>query len=125
MSVAADDAAAVRRRYPVQTGEPAARLLDDDLQGRQVPERDVGLGRDVDRALRDQHVRPEVAEAAGPPDRLAQRQEPVQPARLGPAADPRVGERRVRELADLRYPAPAGAGERLAGPGAAALGGPP
>src|SRR4051794_22047133 len=72
---------AVRAR---QGPEPAARLFDDRLQGREVPQRHLGLARDVHRALRDQHVRPEVAERSRPPHFPRQGEQHVQPILLLP-----------------------------------------
>jgi hypothetical protein len=65
--VAAHAAAAVGPGPPVEVGEAPARLLDDDLQRGEVPQRHLGLERRVDCPLGDEHVRPEVAEGPGAP----------------------------------------------------------
>ena len=56
MPVRAQDAAAVRPGLTAEIGEDTARLLDDHLQGGEIPEVHLRLGGDVDRALRDQDV---------------------------------------------------------------------
>src|SRR5207247_2492319 len=46
-------------------GDPASRRLDDDLQGREVPCRKLGLEHGIGRSPGHQHVAPEVAERPG------------------------------------------------------------
>jgi hypothetical protein len=65
--VARHRAAAARPRPPAQIGEPSARLGHHDGDRREVVQRDLGLRGDVDSALGDEHVGPEVAVRAGPP----------------------------------------------------------
>ena len=77
-------APAVGGAVPGEIGEPAAGLLDDHEQRREIPERHDGLGRDVGRALGHEDVAPEVAEAAGAPHLLRQRLELVLEAELAP-----------------------------------------
>ena len=50
---------------PSRRGEPAAGLGDDGRERGHVPQRQVGFGGEVDRALGDQQVGPEVAVARG------------------------------------------------------------
>ena len=86
VAVGADDAAAVGgRALPDRSVKRPPASSHDDLERGQVPQRDFRLGGDVDRALGDQHVRPEVPVRAGPPDRPGQREEPVEPARGPPS----------------------------------------
>src|SRR6266581_4523710 len=73
-------AAAVWGRLSREIGERATRLLDDHLQRRQVPQRDFGLGADVDSALSDKNMGPEVAVGAGAPDGTAELKKPREPA---------------------------------------------
>ena len=78
-----------------EVGEPAAGLPHDDVERGEVPDRHLGLAGDVDRALGQQHVAPEVAVGAGPPDRAGEVEEAVEAAPLLPAGQARVGQARV------------------------------
>src|SRR5882724_3152769 len=102
-AVCADDASPVGGWHAGQVSEPPAGLLDDDLERGEVPQRYLGLSGDIDGPLGDEHVRPEIAERAGSPRRLRHGHEAVQQARLRPAANARVGERRVRQAAYPGY----------------------
>src|SRR5689334_10865661 len=84
--------AAVRARAAVEAGEGAAGLGDDDRGGGHVPQGQLGLGAEGDRALGDHHVGPEVAVRARAPDLTGEVEEAVEAAPLLPAA-----ERGVRE----------------------------
>src|ERR1051325_102153 len=59
-----DGAAAGGARFAREVREAAAGLVDDDLHRGDVPLRDLRLDGDLDCPLGDEHVRPEVAEAA-------------------------------------------------------------
>src|SRR6266540_1290789 len=103
-SVAGDGAAAVGTRHAGEVAEAAARLLDDHLDRRHVPQRDLRLGGHVDSALGDHHVRPEVAEAAPAPAAPLQFEEALRQAVLRPRGDAGVAELRVLEVRHLRDP---------------------
>ena len=90
-------AAAAGRVVPGQVGEAPARLLHDQLRRREIPEVRRGLDRHVHAALGEQHVLPEVAEAARRPHAAGEREE-----RLAEVAQARVGEDGVLEPRDLR-----------------------
>ena len=63
-------------RTPAEVGERPARLLDDHLQRGEIPQRDGRIAGDLGRPLGNEHVLPEVAEAArapAPPAELEQR----------------------------------------------------
>ena len=71
-----------RRRQVVaahEVGHPTARFLDDEPWSGDVPEREVTLEHDLRGTLGDEHVAPEVAEAAVAPD-------PIDEARRSPAS---------------------------------------
>ena len=108
-----------------QGGEHAARLAHDHVDGRHVVHLQLGLGGQVDGALGDEHVGPEVAVGPGPPDPPHQRDEVVHLAALLPAVQGRVGQRRVLEAAYVGDVALRGLEQRAAGPRAVAGRGPP
>ena len=99
---------------PREIGERPAGLFDDDEQGREIPERDGRLGRDVRRALGHEDVAPEVAEAAGAPHPLGERVELRLEPELGPPLEVAVAELRVFESADLGHADRRTIGERAA-----------
>ena len=116
------------RGCPGQVGEPAACLLENHLQRRDVPMRDLWLGGQVDRAFGDQQVAPEVAVRPGPPGPCGQVQEAVEAAAFLPAGDRGVREGRVLQRGDpgnceaAVFVLPP---EGDPGPSAGAAGGPP
>jgi hypothetical protein len=85
--VRADRAAAVRARHSGKVGEGPARLCHDDLESGQIPEVDICFSRDVYRALRDEHMGPEIAISPGTPDFLGQAEELAQPTVLLPRTE--------------------------------------
>ena len=88
-------APAARAGRAGEVGEPAAGLPDDHVERGEVPQRDLGLAGDVDRALGQQAVAPEVAVGAGAPDRPGEVEEAVEQAALLPAGEAGVGQARV------------------------------
>src|SRR5688572_27090020 len=77
-AVAADRSVVLVRGDTLSIGEGPARLLDDHLHGGEVVGLDAdGVDGDVDRALGDEAVLPEVAEPARPTRRAEQRDERV------------------------------------------------
>ena len=124
-AVAGQRVAAERPGGAVERGERATRLPDDDVERGHVVELELRLGGEVDGALRDEHVGPEVAVGPGAPAAPRQRHERVEPVVLVPAGERRVGQRRVVEPGHVGDVALRGPQQRLAGPGAAVLGGPP
>ena len=70
--------------------------------GGHVPDRDLRLDRDLDRPFGDEHVRPEVAEAARACAAARQREKAHRAAVLVEVADAVVGEMRVFERGDAR-----------------------
>ena len=86
----------------IDRGRTAAGLAHDDVESSHVVQRQLRLDGDVDRALRDEHVRPEVAERARTPHGPQQVAE-LQPAlSADPAVEGRVRQERVRQRAHLR-----------------------
>jgi hypothetical protein len=85
-AVGGQGVAAERAVLAGQRGEPATGLDDDRHQGGHVVDGQLRLGGDVDGALGQQHVGPEVAVAPGPPDLAGELQEGVQAAALLPPA---------------------------------------
>ena len=136
-------AAVPRARFARDRGEAAAGLLDDRHERRQVVGLHVELARDVDEALGEQRVRPQVAVGAVAPDLLRQGEQPVEVAGVAPLREALEAERGVGESLDAGHAQPAsaryasgcrirrvrGVGTELAGrcgrPGAEAAGGPP
>src|SRR4029453_11878816 len=92
---------------------------------REVPDRHLGLRGDVDRALGEQAIAPEVAVRPGPPDRSGQVEEAVQPTAFLPARQAGVGQARVLEAGDLGDVAAGGRLEGWGGPTAGAPRPPP
>ncbi|MPM49152.1 hypothetical protein SDC9_95880 [bioreactor metagenome] len=123
--VGGDGAAAHGAVVSVEVGEPAAGLGDDEAAGRHVVQLEVGLGGDVDRPLRDEHVGPEVAEPADPPDVAGQPDEVVAEAEVEPAGQRGEGQRGVVQLRDGGDVAGLGVTAQHPGPGALSAGGPP
>ncbi len=123
--VGRDRAAPGRPVGAVEIGEPPARLGDDDRRRGQVVQRHLRLGRDVDCALGHQHVGPEVAVGAGPPDVPGQAEEALLATEVVPARQARVGQRRVVEAGHPGDGHPAGRRQALARPGAGTDAGPP
>jgi hypothetical protein len=74
-AVTCEGVAAVGTGHTSQIGEATAGLFDQELQGREVPQRHLGLARDVDDAFGHHRVRPEVPEPTGAPHGLGQRAE--------------------------------------------------
>ena len=67
-AVRRDRSAAVDARGAREVGEPPAGLLDDHLNGGEIPFAHAeGVDRPVDGAFGDEHVRPEVPETANVP----------------------------------------------------------
>ena len=87
-------AAAVRPGLPVEVGERAAGLAHQDVERREIPQRHLGLGGDVDGALGHQAVGPEVAVAAHPPHGVGEIDEPLPQAQLPQPVE--AGERQAR-----------------------------
>ncbi len=83
--VGGERVAAERAVGAVEGGEPAAGLGDDHVERRHVVELQLRLGRDVDRALGDEHVRPEVAVGPGAPAASRRREEVVAAGRAPPS----------------------------------------
>ena len=81
---------------PSRLGERAAGLAHQDVERRQVPQRHLGFGGDVDRALGEQAVRAEVAVGAYPPHRVGEFDEAVAQPQRRPARQAR--ERQARRL---------------------------
>jgi hypothetical protein len=125
MPVGRDRAARLGAPDAVEVGEPSAGLLDDDGEGRQVVQREVGFGRRVDRALGDEHVGPEVAVRAAAPARREQVDHLIEPPDVAPRRQAGVRERRVGQRGDVGDAAAACRGEAAAGPGARAARRPP
>src|SRR5439155_17939113 len=73
------------------------RLLDDDLEGGQVPQGDFRIEADLAAAFRDQDMGPEVTEGPRPPTPFGQIQEAVAAADAGPTREARVGDLGVVE----------------------------
>ncbi len=75
--VRAHEAVAVHVGTAVDRAPPRARLLDDRHERGDVPQAHDRVDRDVDCAFRDEHVLPEVADAAEPPAAVGELQELV------------------------------------------------
>src|SRR5690606_17717480 len=58
---------------------------------------------DLDRAFRDEHVRPEVAEGARARDGAAERDEPVEGSGVVPSLEAVVAEGRLAEIVDRAH----------------------
>src|SRR5690242_3701729 len=84
-----------RRARAGQVAELTPGLLDDDLRRRQVPQRRDGIDGDLQCALGQQHVGPEVAEAARAPARLNELDQPFAPPARGPVLKAAEGQLRV------------------------------
>src|SRR6202161_2433425 len=91
----------------VETGEVTAGLLDDDRDGREIPQRRLGVGGDLSGALGHQHVLPGIADAARPPAPAAGVDHLLEAADRVPPLDPAPHELRVAQLIDLRDVNPA------------------
>ena len=93
-------------RLTVAIGERAPGLLDDHTDRGHVVDRDAdGVDRDVDGALGDEHVLPEVAEPAGAPAALLQLDEPAGQAEPVPAVVERDAHLGVGEVGDVGHTA--------------------
>src|SRR5947209_14372176 len=75
-SVRRERVIAVGPRDPTEVREPPAGLLDDDPRRGEIPELGDRLARDIDGALREERVGPEVAKPARAPAALRQVHEP-------------------------------------------------
>src|SRR5690349_23928378 len=84
VAVGGQRVAAPRPVGAVEGGEPAPGLAHDDVEGRHVVELELGFGGDVDGALGEQHVGPEVAVGAGAPAAALERDEVVEAVPLVP-----------------------------------------
>ena len=83
--VRAHGAATVRPRSSGQVSEGSACFFHDDLEGGEIPQRDISFCGNVCGALRHEDVRPEVAVGASPPDLTAQAEQLRQLARPVPS----------------------------------------
>jgi hypothetical protein len=83
-------------------GEPAAGLLDDRDERREVVRLHVELGGDVDEPFGEQHVRPQVAVGPVAPNALGQLEQAIKVAGVAPLGDALEAERGIREVGDLR-----------------------
>ena len=95
-------AGAERTVVPLQRGEPAAGLDDDGHERGHVVELEGGLRGDVHRALRDEHVRPEVAVGPDCARPALEREELLAPAGALPLAQVGVRQRGVGQVPDRR-----------------------
>ena len=86
----------------VERGEHAAGLADDHVERGHVVELELRLGGEVDGALGEQHVGPEVAVRPGPPAAPGQRQERVEPVRARPSRRTRSRTARRRRAGTRR-----------------------
>ena len=77
LAVRRQRASAVGARVAAQIRESSAGFFDDDLNCGHVPPCHSRLGRDLDRAFGNEHVDPEVAEAARAAASALQREEAV------------------------------------------------
>jgi len=94
---------------------PASGLAHDHVERGHVVERQLRLDGDVDGTLADEHVRPEVAERTGAPDRTHDVAELQAASGVDPAVQRRVRQERVRQRAHLRDPHRRRVHQRLAG----------
>ena len=93
----------------VAVGERAAGLLDEEADGGDVVGRDAdGVDGDVEGALGDEGVLPEVAEAAGPAGVLGEADERRRQPELVPAVVERDADLGVGDRVDRRHAAAAG-----------------
>ena len=81
---------------------PASRMTG--VERRDVPGLQVELAGEVDRALGEQHVRPEIPEGARAPHRAAQGDEGIEIAGVIPALQAVVAQRRLGERVDPADP---------------------
>jgi predicted PurR-regulated permease PerM len=113
--VVADDP---QHRPAIDTGDAAARLLNNRHQGRDVPRHQSRLGTDIHRPLGHQQVGPEITVATGPPHPIGQpgqrilgHRRPAQEIRVGDRCVCHVGHRGHSELSQatvhIRGPRPA------------------
>ena len=103
VDIAAEPELELHDMAALEGGEPAAGLADDHVERGHVVELELGLGGDVDGALGEQHVGPEVAVGAGAPAAAGERHEVLEQAAVLPAGERRVGQRRVLEAAYVRH----------------------
>jgi len=120
-----DRAAAGGAVDAVERGEPAAGLDHDGHQRGHVVEREIGLGRHVDAALGEQHVRPEVPVGAAAPDLPLQVEERLEAAGALPFGEVGVRQRGVAQVGHGGDVQAAGGGQAPACPGAGPGRGPP
>ena len=114
-AVGADRGVVLVRRHALAVGERAARLLDEEAHGGDVVGRHAdGVDGDVERALGDEGVLPEVAEAAGSPGVTGEADERRRQAEAVPAAAERDADLGVGDRVDRRHAARPAAGERPA-----------
>src|SRR6266550_7293125 len=92
-------AAAVRARLAVERSETSTGFFDDDLHSGHIPPCNFRLDRDLGRPFRNQHVDPEVAEAAGAAAFLHQAEKLFWRSEISDAV---VADLRVGESIDLR-----------------------
>src|SRR2546427_3202167 len=110
--VGADERAGVDRALTTQTCGAPSRLLDDHLEGGDVPRVHDPVNRDLTRAFGDEHVLVEVTQPPGAVHALHQPHDPGwRPAPPAPPAPPAsagpeiaVEQHRLMEIADLRHP---------------------
>ena len=95
MAVGRDHGAAVGTPHAGRVGEAAARLLDDDLHGGQVPNAHAQLDSQIDGSLRNEHVLPEIAHTPCHPRTLRERDESIADALFEEALGARVAHDRV------------------------------
>ena len=98
-AVGADGAAPVGAGSTGKVAEAPAGLLDDDLEGGQVPERHFRIETDLAGPLGHEQMGPEVAEGPAPPALPGQIQEVGRAAVHRPAVQTRVGKVGVAEAA--------------------------